>query len=104
MRHIALSLLVIALLSMAGCTEEPEPVMPASTGTYLVADLNAGPDASNPSDFLLYGDHLYFQSADSASGSELRRYDGETIHLVADIEPGLGHGYPTMLFPYQGSL
>jgi len=63
-----------------------------------IGDLYQGPGSSNPRDFTVAGDDLYFvaQGYDGteASGSELYRYDGIAVGRVADLYQGPGSASP----------
>ncbi|MBT5875326.1 MAG: hypothetical protein HOH43_18040 [Candidatus Latescibacteria bacterium] len=67
----------------------------AQTGLTIVqvADINPGtadgfPGGRTGGAFCVYNDALYFHADDGSSGSELFRYDGASIELVADLNPG----------------
>ncbi|NJO05996.1 MAG: hypothetical protein HC876_11005, partial [Chloroflexaceae bacterium] len=53
----------------------------ALTGT-LVLDIHPGPQGSNPQDFVLVGDVVYFTADDGSSGRELWRSDGTAAGTV----------------------
>jgi ELWxxDGT repeat protein len=68
-------------------------------GTQLVKDINPGsvdnnygvsPNSSNPSDFTLFNNKLFFVADDGVNGRELWVTDGTTVgtQLVKDINPG----------------
>src|SRR5262249_5049221 len=59
-----------------------------AAGTTRVADINAGPDRSDPDQFTELGGVLYFHATDGAHGRELWKYDGATVALVLDILAG----------------
>lgn len=58
-----------------------------TAGTRLLADINSGPDSSEPKQFTVAGDYLYFVADEGEHGRELWRTDGtETgTALVKDI-------------------
>jgi len=76
----------------------------------LIADINsrpvkiAGGGQSRPSDLTMYRDNLYFQADDGEKGGELWRYDGNTVQLVADLNPGPASSHPSNLTVYDGAL
>lgn len=89
----------------------------AYTGTEirLMADINPEHDAdgrpgsSNPTDFAVYKDALYFSADDGTHGQELHSFDGRVSRLVKDIwsasqKNGLGHSYPSALTVFRDLL
>jgi ELWxxDGT repeat protein len=68
-------------------------------GTFLLADLEPGPDGSEPAGFTAAGPRVYFAATTTASGRELFATDGTSVGTmqVADIEPGVGGSSPGSL-------
>lgn len=70
-------------------------------GTFLFKDISTpsllGQDTnSNPSNFVVYNNKLYFSAFDETNGNELWETDG-TVHgtkLAVDIFPGSGSSFP----------
>ncbi|NJK81367.1 MAG: hypothetical protein HC914_16350, partial [Chloroflexaceae bacterium] len=77
----------------------------ALTGT-LVLDIHPGPQGSNPQDFVLVGDVVYFTADDGSSGRELWRSDGTAAGtvLVQDIYPGAAGSDPQDIELVDGIL
>src|SRR5437868_4566674 len=85
----------------------------ASTVTRL-ADLNIGSSGSYPSNFTGFSNQVFFSAYTQATGFELWKYDGNSVSLVADINPtvdDLGFGLkegndssPSWLTAYKGNL
>ncbi len=85
-------------------------------GTYLVADINPGPEASsNPADFTKVNDVIFFSAATNEAGRELWRTDGTEAgtYLILDMNDGgevSGPDYvpfdsnPEYLINYNGRL
>lgn len=59
-------------------------------GTYMVKDINPGPEDSTPFYFVIYEDKLYFRGDDGVHGRELWVTDGTEsgTQMVKDINPG----------------
>ena len=56
----------------------------------LIADINPGPESSDPADFTEFRGDLYFRATAAGTGRELYRLDGETGTLaLIDINPGV---------------
>ena len=51
-----------------------------------------------------YNGNLYFSGFDSINGYELRNFDGNTISLVSDINPGAAHGTSYGFKVFQNKL
>jgi ELWxxDGT repeat protein len=65
--------------------------------TNLVADIRPGSDGSNPGDFFIFQNNLYFSAETDESGRELYSYNGiDPPTLVADINPGPGSSDPQL--------
>src|SRR5690349_3858260 len=79
-----------------------------------IADLNAGPAGSYPSNYIAVGNSIYFSAYTINSGRELWKYDGTNLTLAADINEtvtDLGNGIlegnsssPNNLTLYSGQL
>jgi ELWxxDGT repeat protein len=77
--------------------------VPVSDGgtTVMVADINPGTNASNPSGFTVFGDALYFSAGDGVHSFELWKSDGVPVSdggttvMVADINPGTNASNPS---------
>jgi ELWxxDGT repeat protein len=63
-----------------------------TTGTTLLADINPGAASSNPLNFTVLNDNLYFTATTASEGTELRKYDGTSVSLVKDIITGTASG------------
>ncbi len=74
-----------------------------SLGTYLVKDINPGPDGSYPGDLLAFDGKLYFAANDGLHGRELWVSDGtpEGTQMVANIK---GAGLETDFGSYPTGL
>ena len=66
----------------------------------LVADINPGPENSDPDGFTEFGGNLYFRASTAETGEELYRIEAgsTTPTLVADINPGPGWSQPSEFF------
>jgi len=62
----------------------------------LLRDIHPGPEGSNPRDFFVFGEQLYFVANDGIHGNELWRTDGTEAGttLACDALPGAGDGDP----------
>lgn len=69
---------------------------PGDDGVHLFADLWEGPESSDPSQFFVWKDALYFQAATRDNGKELWRSDGTPsgTRQLASIAPGTAHSAP----------
>jgi ELWxxDGT repeat protein len=56
----------------------------------LVADLNPGPDGSDPHELTAYGEDLVFVATDGHIGPALWRYDGNQVSLIGDVRSTAG--------------
>lgn len=65
---------------------------PASGSTTLIADMYSGSSGSDPASLTNYKNKLYFTAATANEGRELHCYDGNTIQLLADHNPGSTDG------------
>jgi ELWxxDGT repeat protein len=67
----------------------------SDAGTYMVKDINPA-GSSNPSDFKVVGDLIYFLADDGSHGIEAWKTDGTAsgTTMVKDIKPGAGSSYP----------
>jgi ELWxxDGT repeat protein len=65
-----------------------------AASTVRVADINVGPEGSNPSHLTSYHGRVYFFADDGSSGRELWSSDGTSggTQLVKDLNPGPGDG------------
>ena len=70
-------------------------------GTYLVKDINTV-SSSNPANFTIYNNRLYFSADDNQSGDELWTSDGTDTgtYLVSDISSVFGGSYPLHFMDY----
>jgi ELWxxDGT repeat protein len=83
-------------------TTDVEPYITNGTpeGTRLLLEINPDSDAfagnSNPTDYIQYKDHVYFQARTGTTGAELWRTDGtaEGTNLFFDLQPGEDNGAP----------
>lgn len=71
------------------------------TGTVRLADLNPGAPASNPYNFTVRGDEVYFSAEDGVHGRELWRSDGTATgtRLVSNAVPGPVGAEPSLGVP-----
>jgi len=83
------------------------------SSAQLVPEINPTPDPgngdtflmdSNPRDFTVLGDRLYFAADDGVHGRELWSYDGQTASLFLDINPGQYGSEVSELTVYNGQL
>jgi ELWxxDGT repeat protein len=79
----------------------------------MVAEINPTPDPGNgdtflmdssPANFVIYNDVLYFSADDGVHGRELWSYDGTTVRLALDINPGPYGSGVTELTVFNGRL
>jgi ELWxxDGT repeat protein len=68
-------------------------------GTFMVADINPGPAASNPFELTAADGLLWFVASHPSFGYELWRSDGTErgTDMVADLEPGATGSTPSLL-------
>ena len=86
----------------------------AVTGAQMLADLNPGSAGSYPSNFTGFGGAVLFSAYTLNTGFELWKYEGNSVALVADINPtsdDVGFGVkegndslPSWLTPYKGQI
>ena len=78
----------------------------SASGTYLVSDLVAGPQGSNPRSLTQHDGVLYFVADDRLAGEELWKTDGTSAgtQLVADIQPGPRGSEIGPLYEFQQRL
>lgn len=92
---------------------EYDPAAGSGTGTNLTMVTNFAtptgvwlPDYA-PTAMVAFGNQLCFAGRDSIHGMELYTYDGSTVSMVADLNPGAAHGlsqYGTELMDFNGTL
>lgn len=77
-------------------------------GIQLIAIINP---SNNANEFLIMdrsictvGNTLFLSANLGTAGSELYSYNGDSLALVSDINPGMGSSSPTWLVAYQGQL
>ncbi|MBL8810487.1 MAG: hypothetical protein JNM43_09955, partial [Planctomycetaceae bacterium] len=77
-----------------------------SGGTYRVADINAGPNSSNPTALTAVNGTIYFVADNGINGQELWKSDGSQggTALVRDIVAGAGTSSPSNLTNVAGTL
>lgn len=65
-------------------------------GTTILKDISAGINSSNPNNFIVYNNLLYFRATQSSTGEELWVTDGtpEGTERVIDINPGSSSSSP----------
>jgi ELWxxDGT repeat protein len=75
-------------------------------GARLVADINPGPDCSNPTSLTVARGLLYFNAYRPDIGSELWSTDGTAAgtHLVQDLYSGPGSSNPQQITDVRGTL
>jgi ELWxxDGT repeat protein len=81
--------------------------LPASgLSAALVADIAPGSTGSNPAQYVVMNNTLYFAANDGVHGTELYKSDGTASGtvLVKDINPGSGDSNPTDLTPVGTTL
>ncbi|HEY9178656.1 MAG TPA: hypothetical protein VIN07_13235, partial [Flavipsychrobacter sp.] len=81
MRLILLFLALFCVLSV--------PVASQTSSNIIDIDTRYG-EGSNPVNFTLFKNKVYFYATDSLHGTELWVTDGNTASIVADINPGVG--------------
>ena len=83
------------------------------TQASMVAEINPTPDPGNgdtflmdssPGGFVVFNDVLYFAADDGVHGRELWSYDGRTVSLVLDINPGPYGSGVSELTVFNGKL
>ena len=67
----------------------------------LVANINPA-GGSNPSEFAIVNNLLFFAANDGTTGTELYVYDGANVTQVLDINPGVFSGNPRFITPLPG--
>jgi ELWxxDGT repeat protein len=72
------------------------------TNAAMVADIYAGPTSSQPGDYgashyVVAGDAMYFPATSAEHGTEVWRYDGQTLVSAADVNPGPRSSEPASL-------
>ncbi len=77
-----------------------------AAGTFRFADINPGVLSSNPSEFLVIGQTLYFAAEGATGGNELWKTDGTVAGTVRvkDIVPGAAWSNPSNLTNVNGTL
>ncbi len=75
-------------------------------GTRMVTEILPGPAGSNPSNFVLLDDEVYFGAVDESHNRELWKTDGTSngTALVADINPGPANGAVAWLVAQDDQL
>jgi ELWxxDGT repeat protein len=78
-------------------------------GTSLLKDIRPGPTryyGSSPSSLFRFGNAVYFNANDGATGEEVWRTDGTTAGTMLwnDIVPGSSSSYPRAFFQYKNSF
>jgi ELWxxDGT repeat protein len=75
-------------------------------GTVRVKDINPGANESQPSDFAVLSDTLYFRADDGTNGVELWKTDGTAAGtlIAADINTGATGSFPSDLIALGGKL
>ena len=81
-------------------------------GTQLLVDLNMGSSGdrsnndSNPNNFIVFNDRLYFTANDPERGTELFVSDGTAAgtQLAVDIDPGSDGSYPDNFVEFNNKL
>jgi ELWxxDGT repeat protein len=59
---------------------------------YLAAEVGSGATGSSPYSAVSYAGKLYYSASTPETGRELFVYDGTTVELVEDLNPGPGDG------------
>jgi ELWxxDGT repeat protein len=97
-----------AFLVGSDCRSGAEPWTSDGTaaGTHPLADLNPGPNGSQPADVTPLGDRLLFRATSEAIGSELWSSDGtvDGTGLVANIAHDVASSAPAFLTDLNGVL
>ena len=70
---------------------------------HMIEDIWQGSESSYPGGFTVFNSELYFSARDDVSGWELRKYDGISVNLVADINSS-GDGSPGEFIEYDNTL
>lgn len=83
------------------------------TTAQMVPEINPTPDPlngdtflmdSSPADLTVFNGLLYFSADDGVHGRELWSYDGTSVSMVEDLNPGQYGSSPTELTVYGGKL
>lgn len=83
------------------------------TTAAMVAEINPTPDPgdgdtflmdASPNNLTVFDGQLYFSAIDGSHGRELWAYDGSTVRLVRDLNPGIYGSDVTELTVYDGAL
>ncbi len=82
---VFVGLVLLAVLTCSAWGEE------SAGRPYLVADIALSEEGSNPTDFVIAGDTLFFRATDASHGCELWKTDGTEAGTVLfkDIRPGI---------------
>ena len=72
--------------------------------TSIVSDMNEGPTASYPRDFIAWDDRLIFKATTPEVGQELFQWDGDSVSLFADTNPGPKSSDTGYLTIFEGDL
>jgi len=70
----------------------------------LVTDIYPGSIGSGPGSLTVFDDVMYFGARTPGTGTELLRFDSNTVSIVADINPGSESSSPGDLTVYNGEL
>ncbi|MFO7144159.1 hypothetical protein B9T16_22595 [Arthrospira sp. PCC 8006] len=81
-------------------------LMPGELIPVLFKDINPGTGNSNPSNFTVFNDTLYFTANDGTNGYELWKSDGTQAGtvLLKDINPGTGNSSPSNFTVFNDTL
>ena len=63
-----------------------------------------GSSSSYPGYLTVYNGALIFSASDSVSGNEVRKYDGTSVSLIAEVRAGAEHAYPADFVEYDNAL
>ena len=76
----------------------------------LIKDINSGSESSNPANFILFNDKVYFTAYDPAHGEEIWSTDGTeagttlAIETIDGTDPSSGYGTGTLIPALNGNL
>ena len=70
----------------------------------LVADINDGTGSSNPKDFTVWNNKLFFSASSGGNGNELYVFSQDSGLLHIDIQQGPGGSFPILFSPLNDKI